>query len=498
MSSSNSPVSALSSIAAIVLPAVLATAAAVAGVAWWRSAAPPPLERRVPGMDQSANKPSATEREKIEPGKLFRSFEGRPSADTAVSWPHFRGSDSKNVVSNGAELADHWPENGPEILWSVKLLGEGHAAPAVARGRVYIMDYDETERADALRCLSLDDGREIWRRGHKIKLKRNHGFSRTVAAVGSGVVVGIGPKCHVVCADAITGDLKWAIDMEAKFGTKTPFWYTGQCPLIDRGVVVLAPAGPDILVTGIDAGTGETLWSAPNPGKWKMSHSSVMPAKFNGRKMYVYCALGGIAGIAADGPETGKILWSTTAWNQSVVAPSPLHLGNGRFFVTAGYGAGGMTIQVGKDWKVRVLESHSPRKGLCSEQQTPILSHGLVYGILPKDAGAFRTMLACYSASDLTRPLWTSGNNRKFGLGPYLMADGKLFILKDNGTLVMARVSRSGYKELGRAKIIENGRDAWGPMALAGTRLLLRDLTRLYCVELGKKTKSNEKAVEGK
>jgi hypothetical protein len=29
------------------------------------------------------------------------------------------------------------------------------------------------------------------------------------------------------------------------------------------------------------------------------------------------------------------------------------------------------------------------------------------------------------------------------------------------------------------------GHDAWGPLALAGTRLLLRDMNYLACVELG-------------
>jgi outer membrane protein assembly factor BamB len=464
-----------------------ATLAAAAGVAWWSAANPQKtIPNRVPGLDGAPTRNATPAvNEKIDIGSIFEKYDGIPPDSVKDSWPRFRGADSSNVAPKTAELADEWPSEGPEILWNVKLLGEGHAAPAVANGRVYIMDYDERKRADALRCISLSDGREIWRRGHKLKLKRNHGFSRTVAAVGNGVVVGIGPKCHVICADAETGDFKWGLDMPREFGAETPFWYTGQCPLIDGETVVLAPAGPETLMLGVQAATGKILWKTHNPGGWRMSHSSIMPVVFNGRKMYVYCALGGVAGVAADGEDAGEILWKTTAWNHSVEAPSPLHLGNGRFFVTAGYGSGGMTFQVGKNWKVKLIETHSPRKGLASEQQTPILLDGLVFGILPKDAGNMRTRLACFDKNDVTRPLWTSPV--KFGLGPYLAADDKFFILKDNGTLVMARVSRAGYKELGRANIIPDGRDAWGPMALAGSKLLIRDLSRLYCLELAPK-----------
>ena len=51
-------------------------------------------------------------------------------------------------------------QDGPQ-LWSVEL-GEGYAGPAVWAGRVYVLDYDRLASADALRCLSLADGK-IWR-----------------------------------------------------------------------------------------------------------------------------------------------------------------------------------------------------------------------------------------------------------------------------------------------------------------------------------------------
>ena len=34
--------------------------------------------------------------------------------------------------------------------------------------------------------------------------------------------------------------LLWGLDLEREYETTTPFWYTGQCPLIDRGVAVIA------------------------------------------------------------------------------------------------------------------------------------------------------------------------------------------------------------------------------------------------------------------
>ena len=36
-------------------------------------------------------------------------------------------------------------------------------SPAVFASRVYLLDYDEAKRSDALRCFALADGKELWR-----------------------------------------------------------------------------------------------------------------------------------------------------------------------------------------------------------------------------------------------------------------------------------------------------------------------------------------------
>ena len=112
----------------------------------------------IPGMD---NRPASMigESEDVDIGALYAAFNGTPS-EIQGSWPRFRGADFNNISKEEIKLADNWSEAGPSILWSVDL-GEGHAGPVVANGRVYLLDYDEEQRADVLRCFSLDDGKEI-------------------------------------------------------------------------------------------------------------------------------------------------------------------------------------------------------------------------------------------------------------------------------------------------------------------------------------------------
>ncbi len=436
----------------------------------------------VPGMDdRPAHLPSDTER--VDIGSLYASFDGVPSGITG-SWPRFRGSDFDNISDEDIPLADGIGPEGPAVLWSVDL-GEGHAGPVVADGRVYLLDYDEEERADILRCFSLDDGAEIWRRGYGVQIKRNHGMSRTVPAVTDSHVVTIGPKCHVMSVDAETGDFAWGIDLVREYGAEVPLWYTGQCPLVDGSLAIIAVGGEALLIA-VDVKTGEVVWKTPNPRGWKMSHSSVLPYTVHGRKMYVYCALGGIVGVAAEGPDAGAVLFETDAWNKNVVAPSPLYLGDGRLFMTAGYGSGSMMFEIGAmngNYTITPAQQVEPGGGMASEQQTPLFFDDHLFCIMPKDAGALKNQFVCYSPDDITEPVWSSGPDHRYGLGPYLIADGKFFILSDEGVLTVMKVSTAQPDIIGEWRILD-GHDAWGPMALVEGRLLARDSRRLVCVDI--------------
>lgn len=79
--------------------------------------------------------------------------------------------------------------------------------------------------------------------------------------------------------------------------------------------------------------------------------------------------------------------------------------------------------------------------------------------------------------------LWTSSKDQRFGLGPYIIADDKFFILNDNGTLTIAEASISEFKIMDQKRIIK-GQDAWGPIAIADGYLLMRDSKKMVCLNI--------------
>lgn len=384
-------------------------------------------------------------------------------------WPSFRGPNRDNIAP-GFE----W--KNPKILWQLDV-GDGHAAPVVSNGRVAFLDYDEKSQGDLLRVLSLRTGRELWRRFYKVKTKRNHGISRTVCATDGDALVSFGPQCHVLCADLETGAFRWGMNLAEKYGSKVPLWYAGQCPLINGNTVVLAPASEKTLLCAVDLKTGAVLFETPGVPDLGMSHASVMTLG----EMYIYAGIGGIAGVS----KAGKLLWVNRDFTPNVMAPSPCILSENRFFMTAGYGVGGALFEA--DEKGCRLLFRTDRRTFSSEQQTPICRDGLLYSVLPGDAGGLRQQFACMTSEG--KQLWTSGSEDRFGLGPFVAIGRDRFILQDDlGTLTLALANADGYKRLERLPLMNNeGRDAWGPMAVSGNYLLVRDSTRLFCLQMEEK-----------
>jgi outer membrane protein assembly factor BamB len=554
------------SLISVLLPGFLGVLG-VAALILWATIPVPPLQARVPGLDNApAIRPART---------ALRPVLGQPvygpgkTSQLRGRWPWFRGPDRDAICKDGISLARQWPIGGPERLWSIEL-GEGYAAAAISGGRVYVLDHvhdapidelrslsqadrdalaaalsavapdgfesveptlrrvfpakgvdpreperglaegefvalrkelaallaenrnrlvsalrsnqlDEIDRsADVMRCLSLDDAREIWHNSYPVIVPSNHGRSRTVPAITGRYVISIGPQCQVACWDAETGKGLWLIDLVLDYGATVPPWYTGQCPLVDEKTdrLILAPGGSALLIA-VDYKSGKVVWESPNPHNWTMTHTSIVPIEFAGRRMYVYCGKGGVAGVAAD---TGRILWETTDWQiGTATCPSPLVVGEGKIFFCGGYNSGAMMLALEENAgriEPKTLFRLTPRQ-FSSEQQTPVLLDGRVYGVRQQDK-----KLVCLDLDG--REIWTSGRE-KYGSGPYMIADGLIFVLDDDGMLTAVEASPARYKPLARAQVIENAYDSWGPMAMAAGRLIVRDMTRMVCLKVSEK-----------
>jgi outer membrane protein assembly factor BamB len=161
-------------------------------------------------------------------------------------------------------------------------------------------------------------------------------------------------------------------------------------------------------------------------------------------------------------------------------------VGEGLIFLSGGYNAGSVMLRLVQEGnKINAQPVFQLKADVFgSPQHTPIFYDGYIYGVRPDGR------LACL---DLTgRIVWTSTSAHRFGLGPYTIANGLLYVMNDSGLLTLAEATPAGYVQLAEAKVLD-GPDSWGPMAIASGRLILRDLTRMICLDILESSKLKTK-----
>ncbi len=410
------------------------------------------------------------------------------------NWPWFRGTNYNGIWHNSScEIITDL--SAPlECIWNIEL-GEGYAGATVFDGIVYVLDYDVVRQRDVLRALNLADGKDIWQLSYNIKIKRDHGMSRAIPAVNDKYVLTIGPKCQVVCANRSTGEKLWHLDLVKDYGTKVPLWHASQCPLLDGDTAIIAPAG-STLIMAVDCSTGKILWETPNPDKWQMTHSSVMPVYVDGVKMYAYCGDGGIAGFD---PSNGKKLWVNYDWKMRTNVPSPVDLGNNRLFLSAGYNKGCALLEIYRTLNMpenaggaanpsdgistlnsgymydTIMVYTRPASFFGAVQHTPIHYNGYIYGIRQD-----KTLVCLDPAGTI---MWESPKDDKYGDSPYLIANDLIVTLDDHGTLSLVKAIPDSYELVARQQVLF-GRESWGLMALVDGLLILRDFTEMRCIRI--------------
>jgi outer membrane protein assembly factor BamB len=172
-------------------------------------------------------------------------------------------------------------------------------------------------------------------------------------------------------------------------------------------------------------------------------------------------------------------LWECPDWKISLATvPSPVILDGGRIFLSGGYGAGSLMLQLKKENGGLVAQPvfRLRPEVFGATQHTPILYGDHLYGA--RADGKF----VCLAEDG--KVVWTSGTGQQFGLGSFILADGVFLAMNDSGLLRLIEATPERYHLLAQAQVL-SGHESWGPLALAGGRLIARDLTRMVCLDVG-------------
>ena len=436
----------------------------------------------------------------------------------ADDWPQWLGP-RRDGVWRETGLVEKLPAEGLKVRWRQKI-GGGYSGPAVANGRVYVMDRQlakgtanpqnafsraEIPGTERVLCFNEADGKPLWAHEYDCTYTVSYGSGpRVTPTVDGGKVYTVGAEGNLVCLDAEKGSVIWARDFKTDFGIKTPMWGFAGHPLVDGNKVICLAGGNGSVAVAFDKNSGKELWralSAKEPG-----YAPPMIYEFAGKRQLIIWHPEAVNGLD---PETGKVFW-THALEPSVRSgmsiPTPRQVGD-HLFLTSFYN-GSLLLKINSGPEPTVIwasqkVSEKDTDGLHSVMATPLIENGYIYG--PCSYGQFR----CLKFENGER-LWetfapTSGKSERWGhafivkhpdVGTPLGerdAGHRSFIFSEKGDLIIAKLTPEKYEEISRVHLIDaDNRDpgrmvVWSHPAFANRSIYARNDSEIICASLAAK-----------
>ncbi len=386
------------------------------------------------------------------------------AADPSVGtdWPQFRGP-QQNGVSLEKGLLRSWPESGPKVLWK-KPIGSGFSSVTAVGDALYTLAVEgESETAYRLR---ESDGEVVWRvpLGPVFPEVFGNGPRSTPTVDGETVYV-LSATGRLHALQTKDGARLWEVDLTRELGGRVPNRGFASSPLIDGDLLLLEPGGTEgKAVVGLEKKTGKVRWSALDG---KPGYVTPLAVTIDEIRQYVFVRTleGDIVSLLPD----GKLHWRYP-WKTGAIA-SPLFLPPNRIFASATDDVGAVLLEIGQaDGKAAVREVWSSRV-MKNHFSSSVLYEGHIYGF---DNASLKCIVA-----ETGEQKWV---HRGYGKGSLIAADGLLYILSDQGQLILAEATPAGFQEKGKVKVMEG--KTWTPPVLSHGRIYLRDEDEMIVLDV--------------
>jgi outer membrane protein assembly factor BamB len=379
-----------------------------------------------------------------------------PAIDAAPAdgpaWPHWRGpahtgiSEEKGWKSDGAGGA-------PKILWKASV-GAGFSSFSIAGGRAHTTG--NSSDTDTVFAFDAETGKEVWKHSYPCPLepKNYEGGTSATPTVADGKVYTLSKAGHIFCLDAASGKVVWQRNAQEDPGAKPPTWGFASSAYVEGNKVFFNVGSAGL---ALDKDTGKILWKS---GNGPSGYSTPVPYTMGAQRGVALFLQKGVAGVD---PESGKILWEHP-WKTSYDAhiADPIVAGN-QVFISSGYGTGCALLRIDGGKATEVWRNKNMRNHINS----CVLWKEHIYGIDGNAGG--NNPLACLDLKT-GAVKWSKPG---IGSGSLMLADGKLIVLGDKGTLIIAEASPTAYQELARAQILSG--KCWTTPILCGGRIYARN-----------------------
>lgn len=417
----------------------------------------------------------------------------------ADDWPQWMGPGRDNVWRETG-LIEKFPEGGPPVRWRTPV-ARGYAGPAVAAGRVVISDYLTEDQVpegnwdrksfsglERIHCLDATTGESVWKHEYPVKYSISYpGGPRCTPLIEGGRVTVLGAEGRLTCLSLEKGEVIWEKELNRDYASKSALWGYASHPLIDGDRLIVIVGGEGTHVVAFHKATGEEIWRSLSSDPEQKGYSPPSIATIHGVRQLIIARPQALEAVS---PEDGKKLWSIPyqADNGSLIM-TPV-VWNDHVFI-AGYNNRNLMVRLEKDPLRPVkLWQNKAKWAMSPVNVQPFRIENTLYGF---DQKGFLHAMDLPSGERLwqsTGPI-DGGRRSLYTATAFLVRQADRFwMFNERGELVIAKLSREGYEEIDRAKLLEPTGTAmgravvWSMPAFANRRAYLRNDREIICVDL--------------
>lgn len=415
---------------------------------------------------------------------------------TADDWPQWLGP-QRDGVWRETGIVGEFSTTELKVKWQQEI-GGGYTGPAVADGRVFVMDYltdgdtspspsrrNKLQGTERVLCFSVDDGQLLWK--HEYDRPYNISFPagpRVTPTVDGDRVYTLGSEGNLICLRTKDGSVIWSRDLPKDYEMdETPIWGFSGHPLVDGDKLICLVGGEGSVAVAFNKFDGKEIWkslSAAQPG-----YCPPTMIKAGGtRQLLIWHS----QSLNSLNPDTGEVYWSEALQPSYEMAIATPRMDGNFLFVGAIVNISMLLKLDANRPAAELIWKGAKDRGIGPVFSTPFLEHGYMYGVDRKGE------LRCVELES-GKHVWSSNEathaDRRDSPNMFLIKhEDRFFLANDLGELIIAKLSPDGYQEISRAQMIDpqtmtNQRKVvWSHPAFANRCVFARNDQRIVCISL--------------